>query len=205
MSRKGKTTMWKRTALIVAGLIVVAGLNASCIFDPEKTPGDVEPPPPPSYKNLTVKDDVLFNLELLFPQLDYTEYNRLLDDEDYVFFFGGNDGGNFTELTKQQELQTMRNMADDTREDAILGIDLSLDYAEGEWTAIIPQDPEYADETWYQKTVTYNFSIQAQPDNTYIADGIKAQFTIRQGKDLDGTTDIWRIIRWRDDIEGTTP
>jgi hypothetical protein len=192
--------MWKRIVLNIFGLVFITSLTASCIFDPEQKPGDVPPPPPPDYKDLTEKDDVLFNLELLYPQRDVTEYDRLLEDDDFIFFFGGSDGGEFTQYTKQQELQTLTNMGDDSRPDRVLSIDLTLQYAKGEWTTIYPTDPKYEGETWYQKTVTYRLTVQAAPDMTYVGNDIKAEFTIRLGKDKDGN-DIWRIIRWRDDVQ----
>lgn len=195
--------MWKRSLLNIAILMVVAALTTSCIFDPEKTPGETEKKPPPSYKALTEKDDVLFNLQLLYPQLDSDEYRRVLDD-DMIFFFSDTDIANgvpFTQFNKEDEIRTMQHMKDPSRSDAVLSINLTLSYSEGEWTAIVPTDVKYEGETWYQKTVVYNMTVQAEPNMTYVSTDIKAQFTIREGQDQDGSN-IWRIIRWRDAIEG---
>lgn len=194
--------MWKRTVLYITSLVVVAGLTASCIFDPEKTPGGEDTKPPPSYKDLTEKDDVLFNLQLLYPQTDATEYNRVLDD-DLIFFFSEVDIGEgipFTEFQKEDEIRALRNMGDETRPDRVLSINLRLSYSAGEWTAFIPGDQKYAGETWYKKAVVYNMTVQAEPNMTYISANIKAQFTIREGEDQDGSK-IWRVIRWRDGID----
>jgi len=155
------------------------------------------------YKALTSKDDVLYNLELLYPLCDTTEYKRVLDD-DLTFFFSDVDIANgipFTEFDKQQELESLRNMADENRPDRVLSIELSLSYSEEEWTPITPEDQKYAGETWYQKTVVYNMTVQAEPNMTYTSTGIKAQFTIREGENQDGSK-IWRIIRWRDAFVG---
>jgi len=92
-------------------------------------------------------------------------------------------------------------MGDDSRDDAVLSINLNLSYSAGEWTAIVPEDQKYAGETWYLKTVVYNMTVQAEPNMTYVSTDIKAQFTIREGEDQDGSK-IWRIIRWRDAISG---
>jgi hypothetical protein len=156
----------------------------------------------PGYQDLTCRDDVLVNLELAYPSFNQPEYDRLLDGDDFIFFFGEGVGGEFTQYTKQQELQTLGNMADDTRPDRILSFYLQLSYPKCAWTAIVPTDPKYAGETWYQKTVSYRLIVQAAPDMTYIGNDIRAVFTIRRVKDIDGTTDVWRIVRWRDDLEG---
>ena len=195
--------MWKRTVLYITSLVVVVGLTASCIFDPEKTPGGEEKKPPPSYKNLAEKDDVLFNLQLLYPQYDWVEYSRVLDD-DLIFFFSDADIANgipFTQFNRSDEIRTLQHMGDDSRDDAVLSINLNLSYSAGEWTAIVPEDQKYAGETWYLKTVVYNMTVQAEPNMTYVSTDIKAQFTIREGEDQDGSK-IWRIIRWRDAISG---
>ena len=193
--------MWKRSVLYITSLVVVAGLTASCIFDPEKTPGGGDEKPPPSYKDLAEKDDVLFNLQLLYPQYDWVEYNRVLDD-DLIFFFSEDDiGEGFTEFVKDDEIRTLQHMGDNSRANAVLSINLNLSYSAGEWTAIVPEDQKYLGETWYQKTVVYNMTVQAEPNMTYISTDIKAQFTIREGEDTDGSK-IWRIIRWRDAIAG---
>ena len=158
---------------------------------------------PPSYKSLAEKDDALFNLEMLYPQFDWQEYNRVLDD-DLIFFFSEEDIANgtpFTEFEKIDELRTLRNMGDDSRHDHVLSINLTLSYSEGEWDPITPEDQKYAGETWYQKTVVYNMIVQAEPDMTYTSTDIKARFTIREGEDQDGSK-IWRVIRWRDAIVG---
>ncbi|MCK5406315.1 MAG: hypothetical protein KAJ37_02620 [Candidatus Krumholzibacteria bacterium] len=52
-----------------------------------------------SYKDLTTKDDVLHNLELLYPARDVAEYTRVLDD-DLVFFFSEADIANGIPFTE---------------------------------------------------------------------------------------------------------
>ena len=167
----------------------------------------VTPPSPTSqnpYKALTSKDDVLYNLELLYPLCDTTEYKRVLDD-DLIFYFSQADIWNgipFTEFDKQQELKSMRNMADENRPDRVLSIELTLSYSEEEWTPITPEYQKYAGETWYQNNVVYNMTVQAMPDMTYMYyNGIDAQFTVREVAG-EGGAKIWQIVRWRDDFMG---
>ncbi|MCK5618979.1 MAG: hypothetical protein KAJ17_06250 [Candidatus Krumholzibacteria bacterium] len=164
----------------------------------------VTPPSPASqnpYKALTSKDDVLFNLQLLYPQYDCVEYNQVLDD-DLIFFFSKDDiGTGFTEFAKSDEIRTLQHIGDDSRPDRVLSIELTLSYSEEEWTPITPEDQKYAGETWYQKTVVYNMIIQAVPDMTFVCTDVNAQFTIREGENNSGKK-IWRIIRWRDAIKG---
>ncbi len=193
--------MFRNAIVLILSGVLFTALVVSC--------GDENPvieetqKRPPSYKSLAEKDDVLFNLQLLYPQFDLQEYNKVLDDQ-FIFFFSDDDIGNgipFTEFFKDDEIRTLRNMGDDSRPDRVLSIELTLSYSEEEWTPITPEDQKYAGETWYQKTVVYNMTVQAEPNMTYISTDIKAQFTIREGEDLDGSK-IWRIIRWRDDIQG---
>lgn len=156
-----------------------------------------------SYRDLSIKDDVFHNLELLYPARDVAEYERLLD-HDMIFFFSDADIANgipFTEWYREDEIRVLTNMGDKSRPDRILSINLDLAYSLGPWTAIVPENPKYAGEIWYQKTVVYNFTVQAEPDMTYIGTDIKAQFTIRESEG-EGGAKRWRIVRWRDDITG---
>ena len=193
--------MVRNSIAIILGSVLFTSLLVSC--------GDENPviqemrKAPPSYKSLAEKDDVLFNLQLLYPQYDWQEYNRVLDD-DLIFFFSEDDIANgtpFTKFEKSDEIRTLQHMGDDSRPDRVLSIELTLSYSEEEWTPITPEDQKYAGETWYQKTVVYNMNVQAEPNMTYVSTDIKAQFTIREGEDLDGSK-IWRIIRWRDAFAG---
>ena len=156
------------------------------------------------YKALTSKDDVLYNLELLYPLCDTTEYKRVLDD-DLTFFFSDVDIANgipFTEFDKQQELESLRNMADENRPDRVLSIELSLSYSEEEWTPIAPDDPAYSHETWYQKTVGYYMTVQAEPNMTYTSNYVlDAQITVREVV-AQGGAKMWKIIRWQDYVMG---
>ena len=192
--------MVRNSIAIILGSVLFTSLVVSC--------GDENPviqemrKAPPSYKSLAEKDDVLFNLQLLYPQYDWQEYNRVLDD-DLIFFFSEDDIANgtpFTKFEKSDEIRTLQHMGDDSRPDRVLSIELTLSYSEEEWTPITPEDQKYAGETWYQKTVVYNMTVQAEPNMTYTSTDIKAQFTIREGEN--SGKKIWRIIRWRDAIAG---
>jgi len=191
--------MIRYSIAIILGSVLFTSLVVSC--------GDENPviqemrKAPPSYKSLAEKDDVLFNLQLLYPLFDWVEYNRVLDD-DLIFFFSEDDianGSPFTEFEKSDEIRILRHMADPSRHDAVLSIELTLSYSEEEWTPITPEDQKYAGETWYQKTVVYNMIVQAVPDMTFVCTDVNARVTIREGEDYSGKK-MWRIIRWRDGI-----
>jgi hypothetical protein len=157
----------------------------------------------PGYQDLSARDDALINLELAYSGRDVAEYASLLDD-DLIFYLSEADIANgipYTQFDKQDEIVTLTNMNDDTRQDRVLSVDIDLFYPAGHWSVFVPEDNRYDGETWYQKTVVYNMAVQVMPDMTYMNYGIDAKFTVREVEGQSGAK-IWQIVRWQDDVMG---
>ena len=63
------------------------------------------------------------------------------------------------------------------------------------WDAVVPLSTPT--ETWYTTTVFYEFTVEFEPDETFIAyAGSRSQFTVRNvGTD---ESPRWRLVEWRD-------
>ncbi len=181
-------------------IFIAVGSIISC--DPDKKTvvkaPVVEPDP------LEIKDNTLFHLELLFNEFNSTEYDKLLDD-DFVFFFSDADfssGKTPEQWARVPETTAYNNFFDDTRsENRVLSRSLNLTYAADNWTEIDSTDPVgYPGEKWQTTTVTYDMSVvlDTEPQLTLVANGLKAEITIRWSEDHGH----WRIIRWSDDVDG---
>jgi hypothetical protein len=190
----------RRLAGLVLTLILI--VTASCSDDSDN---GVQPQPSP-YKALTQKDHVLFNLQLAYTNRNLAEFTKLLD-EGFVFHFSQADFKDGSVGVEQwevdAELASVVNMFDENFSkpgvDPISKIDLTLKYVEGDnaWNPVTPDDQTtYPDETWYEKTVSYNLICTAGYID-YTGLNILASFIVRQST-VEGKT-IWRIISWRDD------
>ncbi len=195
--------MFKRSILILLSIIVVAGLTTSCILDP-KEEKNVKPPAPVVFKDLLERDDVLFNLGLAYNERDMVEYARLLDDS-FVFIFSEADfnSGAVTveQWEKVAEVESNTKILNPNHADPVkrvISIDLVLDYVEDNWTEEA-SPPEFGEESWFGKTVTYRLVVKTAGSWEYRAIDLKARFTIRWAETDNG--DYWRIVRWRDDVD----
>jgi len=77
-------------------------------------------------------------------------------------------------------------------------ISLSLSYPPGEfsWTNV-PAPPPFTGEIWYEKTVVYSLTINAD-DITFTTGPLNASFVIRLTSFYGDT--IYRLVDWRDDL-----
>lgn len=195
----------KRIAALALAGVVAFGLN-SCILNPEENP----PPdkPPSQYKCLEVtcpRDNVLINLKSAYNDRNISRYDELLDD-DFIFYFSAEDvlNGTVSYWSRAAEINANKNMFDpnysNPTQEPVQDIDLGLTYPQGDdqWTQITPEDQvKYAGETWYQKIVVYNLTVQLPGDFQYVGLNKQAAFVLRVAtKDSQQT---WKIIVWRDD------
>jgi hypothetical protein len=195
--------MVNRSAIFkIIMLLALVSLAASCILDPKQEPTK-DPPQPIRFESLKEKDHTLINLELLFNEFNSTEYDRLLDD-DFIFFFSDADfssGKTPEQWNRVVETTSYANFYDKNRsENRVTSNTLNLTFAANNWTEITPEDQvTYPDESWYVSTVTYDMSVvlDTEPELTLVAQGLKAEITIHWDTDME----IYRIIRWRDDVE----
>jgi len=152
----------------------------------------------PWYKDLQAKDDVLVNLEMAYDNLNFTEIERLLD-ENFVFFFSDSDfsGGHTPEQwDRVSEVNATANMFSGFAPPGpapIIGIDVGLLYPPDGWTEFAP--PGFPTETWYQKMVRYNISVDAPPF-MFLGFDIDMMVQIRYA-DVGGKS-AWRLVGWRD-------
>jgi hypothetical protein len=193
--------MFKRSILILLSVVLVAGLTTSCILDP-KEEKNVDPPEPVVFKDLLERDDVLFNLGLAYNERAMVEYNRLLDDN-FVFIFSEadfNSGTTAEQWERAAEVESNTKILSQSNPDPnrVISIDLVLDYVEGLWTEEA-SPPEFGDESWFGKTVTYRLVVKTADSWEYRAIDLKARYTIRWAETDNG--DYWRIVRWRDGVE----
>jgi len=197
----------KRTVVLALAGTVLLGLN-SCILDPKE---DKPPVPPASqYKCLEVtcpRDNVLNNLQAAYNDRNISRYDELLD-ADFIFYFsaadvsGGVVSGEY--WSRAAEINANKNMFDpnysNPTQEPVQDIDLSLVYPAGDdqWTQVTPEDQvKYPDETWHQKIVTYNLTVQLPGDFQYVGKNKQAQFTVRAA--TADSKQIWQIVVWRDD------
>jgi hypothetical protein len=191
--------MTVRRLLMIAGCVIAAGFFAACGDDLTSPPR----PEPIVFKDLTSRDDVLFNLELAYNERNIAEYAKLLD-EHFVFYFGEWDYRNGTvpfeqwERAAEVESNTKILNQSNPNPNRVISIDLDLDYVEDNWTE--EASPTGFDgETWFGKTVSYRLVIKTADKWEYRALDLKARFTIRWAETDNG--DYWRIVRWRDDVD----
>jgi hypothetical protein len=198
--------VWKRLFLPVLAILLAASLE-SCFED-----DTVGPPPAPrnSYKTLDAdgpRDNVLHNLQLSWNDRNINRYDQLLD-ADFIFYFspadvsGGVVSGEY--WSRAAEINANQNMFDPNYsnpvQDPVEDIDLTLSYPAGdeEWTPIdAPDQLKYPGETWYDKVVTYNLTVQITGDFQYVGRNKQAQFTVRAA--TRDSKQYWQIVVWRDD------
>jgi hypothetical protein len=195
----------KRIAALALAGMVAFGLN-SCILNPdEDKPVDK---PPSQYKPLETtnpRDNVLINLNSAYNDRNIERYDELLD-LDFVFYFSAEDvlNGTVAYWSRSEEIKANRNMFDpnysNPLQEPVQDIDLTLTYPQGDdqWTQITPEDQvKYAGETWYQKIVTYNLTVQLPGDFQYVGLNKQAAFVVRAAT-MDAKQ-YWKIVVWRDD------
>ena len=204
--------------LVTITLISILTL-ASCSSGPA-TPEII---PPPTFKSLKHKDDVLNNLELAYKRRNFDQVDRLIAD-DFVF-----DNAQTLLWDKIDELIATANLfgPDDTEPpytvslqhvehttwgelkaryidpvggtSTVTTIDLALTYEVGDAAWRLDPDPQdiHPGEKWFLKTLTYDMTVNATPQ-TYVSVNLRARFGIRF-TDIGGEK-IWQIVSWIDDV-----
>ena len=183
-------------------LLVVMPLS-SCNGD------DDNPAKPKSpYKSLAAdqpRDNALFNLQYSCNERNIEHYEELFD-EGFIFYFGAEDvlNGNAEYWDRVAEIAAATNLFDpnyaNPNQEPAQDIDLMLSYPVGDdqWTLIEPEDQvTYAGETWYQKIVTYNLTVQLPGDFQYVGLNKQAAFVLRAA--TEDSKQYWRVVVWRDD------
>ena len=185
-------------------LILVLPFAHSCSDDSDDY---IIKPDPDAYRSLTLRDNVLFNLEKAWNERNIDKYDQLLD-EGFVFFFSVADVKNgdvsVSHWGRSTEIAVVGNMWDPNfskpGQVPVSSINLALTYAEGEdvWEEVVPDQDQYPGETWYSKVFRYTLTVEAGYF-TYIGNNIQATVIVRWA-DVDGE-EFWRIVMWSDDTE----
>lgn len=188
-------------SLIHCGLAAMLLVTSSCLFDPEEKKEVVIPPENIPLKDLTLKENVLNNIEYAYFNRSWQVYKDLLDEEFTFFFAPGDVGGEIPEQwDENSEIGATTNLFDSRFGDGsefpiCRSIRLDLELENIQWLEVIPDG--YPDETWYSTFIFYTFTFEMDPDKTYIAsNGARAQFTVRNiGTE---TAPHWQLIEFRD-------
>ncbi len=169
---------------------------AACEDDP--TGSDL--PPPPVFKNLTQRGDVLHNLQLSYNRRNLQKYDELLDN-DFTFHLSAGDvgGGIPSQWDRSVEVAVHTNLFDPTYNGttpACESIEFDIDFEDGvSWTEF--DSPTIPSEKWYSTTVSYHFVFEMEGDIHRINNpGSAAEFTVRNA----GTEDApqWRLVEVSD-------
>ena len=191
--------MKTRRVFLLAGLLNLA-IFLSCGDDTptapkKKTTTDVWP-------SLEEKDDVLEYLSLVYNRRNFSRYAKLLD-EYFTFRFGDDDynsGRTDRDWGRTAELGSANKLLNGYSTPvygAVVEIELKL-FPQGQiWTEILKNDPPYAGETWYQKSINYNLTVSTNNGTELRGNYIQAFFIVRQSE-VEGKN-IWRIVQWTDD------
>lgn len=191
---------FRRIITVLAGCLVAGGvLSYGCNQD---DPAKPEPPAAVEFKDLTQKDDVLFNLELSYNERVINQYDKLLDD-DFVFYFSRFDvdnNGTPEYWDRTTDVVVTEKILDGDRVNALSLVKLNLDYPDTSWTEV-SAPPSHEGETWYRQTIGYDFKVQTRTGWEFRAHDKYVEITIR----WDDTLKHWRIVRMRDGAPPQAP
>jgi hypothetical protein len=188
--------MLKRLVILCALAAVVATAPA-CIFDPEDGGGD-HVVPPPQFKDLTKRENVITNVEAAYNARRLDKYDQALD-VDFTFFLSTGDINNGLPNQWDRATEILYNSRLFDKNYATLpcqSIYMNIKTEDGiTWTEIIPQSAPT--EKWYStQGIYYDFKFEISP-NTYIPlAGSRAIFTVRNaGTDAEPH---WQLVEFRD-------
>lgn len=178
----------KRITLVALALLCVA--LVACDGDPKRprTTGGEQS----NYKNLTEKWHVLHNLRQAYNDMDSQEFEKLLDADNFEFFFYEGDVGGIVPASwgYAQEMAATQNLlggAGGVDDNPVLSVEVILfDIESVAW--------EDGDDPADQKAiVVYDFFMDTSKNLQFITSGAPTcEFTVRQ---IDGK---WKLITWRD-------
>ena len=179
-------------ALLIASFTVLAACEADRVRPAENTP-----PPKWTIENLTERWHVLNNLEAAYNQRNSTEYARLIDPDEFVFYFSAEDFSNGR--TPEKWGPAEENAATTALLQDALNIDLDVVFSPDQilWTPLTPDS--FPDEIWFVAVVNYTFSMRfnSDPETTFqTANQPQTSFTVRSWDD--NGTERWRLVEWRD-------
>ena len=178
------------TGCLVAAFVVIAGCG-------EDDPVKPEPTPKIQFKDLSQKDDALFNLELAYNERHLAECDKLLDD-DFLFYFADYDvawrGAPEYWDRVMEVLFTSKLLDPDAMSGIrIISIDLQLEYPDTSWSEEAAP-PSHEGETWFSQIVPYDLKVRTADNWEFHSVDQSIEITIRR----DESAGHWRIVTMRD-------
>ncbi|HEX5131278.1 MAG TPA: hypothetical protein VFX92_02195 [Candidatus Krumholzibacteria bacterium] len=188
----------RRSTASFLSVVLVASMGLTVVACSDDNPVG-QSAPQTNFKNLTERDDVLFNLQLAHNRRDITEYDKLLDP-DFRFLLAAGDvkvglPSFWDRTTEVGANQCFFDRAGCMGKPLATSVAMELLFGGVQWVGFQPASAP--DETWYTTTVFYNFQIEFAPDTKYIPyAGAKAQFTVRNA----GTDEApqWKLLEMRE-------
>lgn len=188
--------MLKLRVLLCILALTVTGVT-SCIFDPDTKTPPVVPDNP--IKDLTHKEDVIYNMETAYNTRRIDVYDGVLDDNFTFFLSPGDVGGGLPEQWDRTVEKDVNQKLFDKNNTTLPCQSIFMDIRAEEgvsWTQFNPASAP--SETWYSTTLFYDFKIQIDP-NTYIPlPGAKAVFTVRDAGPHGKYAHHWQLVEFRD-------
>jgi len=180
------------TGCLVAAFFVIAGCG-------EDDPARPEPTPKVQFKDLSQKDDVLFNLELAYNERHLAEYDKLLDG-DFLFYFADYDvawRGAPEHWDRDREVLFTSLIFDPGLPGGVrvVSVDLQLEYPDTNWSQEAAP-PSHEGETWFSQIVPYELKATTADDWEFHSQDQSIEVTIR----WDESAGHWRIVTMRDGI-----
>ncbi len=150
----GGLVVKKRTIKMALNIILVVIICSmlGCIFGPDKDRKSRTEPP--TYRDLSEKEDVIHNLLLSYQDLDIEHYRELLH-EDYIWYMQEGIDPEF--LSRDQDIDATNGIFNSKKfghPDENRSIErLQLEIWDGSWSAIDSLEGQPCDDCWYTRWV----------------------------------------------------
>ncbi|MCI0450806.1 MAG: hypothetical protein L0Z51_00260 [Candidatus Latescibacteria bacterium] len=157
-----------------------------------------------TFQALTTREAVLNNIEVSWTTRNADKIDELLD-EDFTFVLRPGDvrpglPGQWDRADEMQATTSLFKSDTSTTGPVVRSIRLDIQFDdETVWEPVTHFTAQAAAETWYTATVFYTFTLEVEPDETYVAyPGSQAKFAVREIGTANGAE--WRLVEWRDDV-----
>lgn len=194
----------KRFLILLVVLLASLALSGSCVLDPKEEGGGGGGGGGDDWADLKAKDDVLHNFELAYNNRDINQYKKLTDEDETVFIFvfsreDFNSGKTPDQWERAKEVEVTGRMFQRGGSDPIQSMNMNFSYAEGDiaWEEATPPEG-HEQEKWYQKIVTYDFTVETTSGQTYYAVDSQALFIVRYNFNSVAEDSVWQVVQYYD-------
>lgn len=161
------------------------------------------PTPPNPVKNLTQREDVLFNIESAYNKRRIDWYAGVLD-VNFTFYLSAADVNHGLPASwgRADEIDIHAKMFDINSSMPVQSIYMDIRTEDGlSW--VESDSPLNPAEKWYTTTLYYDFKFEISP-NTYIpVTGAKASFTVRDAGAYNKYAHHWQLVEMHDLGDGS--